>query len=136
MKILRLILFIPGFIVAMFLCNLLFELLLRLVNFLYATDSEFSFIWDFFLKSTLVTIASMFIGVNIYPYNNKLPPLIIFTLIEVLILCFLYFFYDQYWDLIKSSVKPESIISQIAAVIGVIVGIGYMWKQFYDNELT
>lgn len=136
MKILRLILFIPGFLVAMVLGNFLFDLLLRIVNFIYSTESEFSFIWDSFLKSTLLTGGAMFAGAYIYPYRNKLLPLIVFTGIEILMLGGLYFLYDQFWETIKESTKPESIISQIAIVIGVIVGTGYMWREYYKGELS
>jgi hypothetical protein len=135
-KIPRLILFIPGFLVAMVLGNFLFDLLLRLVNFIYSTESEFSFIWDSFLKSSLVTGTAMFAGVYIYPYRNKILPLIIFTTIEVVMLAGLYFLYDQFWETIKESTKPESIISQIAIVIGVIVGTGYMWREYHKGELS
>lgn len=136
MKILRLILFIPGFIVAMVLGNFLFDLLLRIVNFIYSTESEFSFIWDSFLKSSLVTGAAMFAGAYIYPYRNKILPLIIFTGIEIFMLAGLYFLYNQFWETIKESTKPESIISQISIVIGVIVGTGYMWREYYKGELS
>jgi hypothetical protein len=135
-KIPRLILFIPGFLVAMVLGNFLFDLLLRLVNFIYSTESEFSFIWDSFLKTSLVTGTAMFAGVYIYPYRNKILPLIIFTTIEVVMLAGLYFLYDQFWETIKESTKPESIISQIAIVIGVIVGTGYMWREYHKGELS
>jgi hypothetical protein len=78
----------------------------------------------------------MFAGVYIYPYRNKILPLIIFTTIEVVMLAGLYFLYDQFWETIKESTKPESIISQIAIVIGVIVGTGYMWREYHKGELS
>lgn len=135
MKVLRVLLFIPGFFVAMILANLIFEILLYVINLLYASD-EFSFIWEYFLKSTTVTIAAMFAGIYIYPYKKKVLPLVVFTLIEVALLSTLYLIYDEFWDVIKPTAKPDSIISQTSIVIGIIVGTGYMWRELYKGELS
>ena len=73
MKILRLILFIPGFILTIFISNLLFELLVYLTNYFSSFESSpYAFIWDDFIKSIFISIASILAGLYIYPLKKKL----------------------------------------------------------------
>lgn len=120
----------------MMLLNFLFGILMIIINFVYPTESEFAFIWNDFLKSTIVTIGAMYAGSYIYPFANKLLPLIVFTFLEIALLLTLYFFYDQFWYEIKSNIRPESIVSQIFIIVGVVVGTIYVWRDFYKGELT
>lgn len=78
----------------------------------------------------------MYAGSYIYPFANKLFAVIVFTIFEIALLFILYFLYDQFWHEIKSNIKPDSIVSQISVIVGIVVGTIYVWRDFYRGELT
>jgi len=78
----------------------------------------------------------MFAGVYIYPYRNKILPLIMLTGMVIFSLLTLLFAYDQFWDILRKTTKAQNIINQIAIVIGIFVGAGYMWREYYRGELS
>lgn len=135
MKILRLIAFIPAFILTLVVCNTLITLLLYLINFFIQYPSPLSFLWDNFLKSAFVSYFGIFIGVLVYPLKNQLIPLIIFSLFYVFILIFLFLFYDKYWELISEEVSNFTIVNQISTILGVLVGVGGVWYSYIKRDI-
>ena len=60
MKTIRLVLFIPAFFLTLLIGNILFDLLIYFVNFFRSIeDSQLSFIWDYFIKSLLLSTSGI-----------------------------------------------------------------------------
>ena len=136
MKILRLIILIPAIIVAMFLTNILTDLLLGIFNYFTTEPSPFSFIWDSFLKSGVITGAAIYSAMYIYPYEKKYPALIIVTIMYISIYVLLsnsFFYLSEYLKDFHFSRK--TIISLVAQVVGNVVVLGYYWVHTYLDEI-
>jgi hypothetical protein len=135
MKILRLILFIPGFILTIFISNLLFELLVYLTNYFSSFESSpYAFIWDDFIKSIFISIASILAGLYIYPLKKKLIPLIIFTLFYIFLSILVFYLFEKLREFIPPLLQKKSFISQISVTAGYFVGLCVNWYTTINNE--
>jgi hypothetical protein len=136
MKTIRLVLFIPAFFLTLLIGNILFDLLIYFVNFFRSIeDSQLSFIWDFFLKSLALTYGSITIGILVYPFKNKLFPLIFFSLFYVVLFIFIFYVYSEFWnELNKLEESWKIFASQISAVVGIIAGISGFWYNYLKGE--
>jgi len=135
MKIIRLIVLLPAIIIAMILANFLTQLIFNIFN---TELSLFSFIWDSFLKSSIITFAAYISGIYTYPYQKKYPVLIIVSIIYLLIYLgqvFIYVYVDssEYFKDYKFS--GESIISNVANIAGSLIVLSYLWREIYIDEL-
>ena len=138
MKILRLILFIPAFFATIIVGNILLELLYYLFRFLNYYSMEHypdAILWQEFLRNMLVTFGGILVGTQVYPFQNKLLPIILFNIFYVMLFVFLYFFYTNFWDIIIKSTTPMSMLRQIFAAVGILVGVGYFWYSYIKDEL-
>jgi len=72
MKIFRLIILIPGIIVAMVLINIFTELSFGVIDYFKEEPSPLSFIWDSFLKSVIITFSASFSAMYFYPYEKSI----------------------------------------------------------------
>jgi len=136
MKILRLIAFIPAFFLTLIVGNLLVDLFFYLINLFSSIDSSpLSFLWDDFLKSAIVSYSGIYVGLLVYPFKNRLIPLIIFSLFYLLIFVFLFYFYNNYWELISEETSNLTIVNQISITIGILVGVGGFWYSFIKGDV-
>jgi hypothetical protein len=136
MKILRLGLFIPSFFLALILGNVVLDLFFNLISFFNATDSEpLSFIWKDFLKSLFLSFIAISVGLMVYPFKNKLWPLIIFSLIYILIFIIVFDFYSTNMKFILNQTGDITIVNQISIVLGIIIGISYYWYLYFKGEV-
>ncbi len=136
MKALRLVLFIPAFFLTLIIGNLLFDLFIYIVNFFKSIeDSQLSFIWEYFLKSLLLTYSGISIGLLVYPLKNKLIPLILFNLFYVVLFIIIFYVYNEYWnEFIRLEGSRKIFASQISLAVGNIVGIGGIWYNYRKGE--
>lgn len=135
MKTLRLIVFIPAFILTLIIGNLLIELFYYLINLFYSIDSSpLSFLWDDFLKSAIVSYGGIYVGLLVYPFKNRIVPLIIFSLFYLIIFVFLFYFYNTYLELISKETVNLTIVNQISIIIGVLLGVGGFWYSYIKDD--
>jgi hypothetical protein len=133
MTLLRLILFIPAFFLALFIGNFLIELIFYLINFFQSIDdSPLSFIWDYFIKSFLLTLFAIMVGSFTYPYKNKLFPLILFSLFYLGIFIAVFIVFNRFWNELNES-GTKVLASQISIVLGSIIGLGIIWNQSFKS---
>jgi hypothetical protein len=138
MKIIRLILFIPAFLLAILLGNVLFDILFYLLRILYYSSMEsspLSYIWEDFLKSMFISSSALYIGILVYPFQKKLFPLIFFSVFYFFLFISLYVFYSHFWEIIVKEIKPITLFSQVAALLGILFGLGYIWYSYIKDEL-
>jgi hypothetical protein len=136
MKAIRLVLFIPAFFLTLLIGNILFDLLIYFVNFFRSIeDSQLSFIWEYFIKSLVLTYSGISIGILVYPFKNKLLPLIFFSLFYIVLFIFIFYVYNEYWnELNKLEESWKIFASQISVVVGIIGGIGGFWYNYLKGE--
>lgn len=136
MKTIRLILFIPAMIIAMIIANFLYELL---ISFFQSNPDDIfplQFIWDSFIKAILITTAAAFTAIYVYPFERKKPALIAISIIYILLYSILTYTIFGLGEYIKDfKLSNQSIISQVAYLIGTIVALGYVWKEYYFDEM-
>lgn len=137
MKYLRLIIFIPATIVVLILSNALYDFLINLISYFYSNSdlNPFSFIWESFIKSVVVTFISVSTGLTLYPFEKKLPAIIALTLLFIFLYLIIFFLYAQLSQIIDISIVSKKIIlkgliSQISMVLGSLIAIRYVWKEF------
>jgi hypothetical protein len=136
MKILRLVLFIPSFFLALIIGNIVLELFFKLINLFNTTDVDFlSFIWHDFLKSMLLSFIGITIGLMVYPFKNKLLPLMIFSLIYLLIFMIVFDFYSYKLKEILNQSGSFTIVNQISIVVGILIGLCYYWYLYFTDEI-
>ena len=136
MNILRLIAFIPAFFMTLIVGNLLVNSIFYLVNLISSLNSSpLSFLWEDFLKSAIVSYFSIYIGLLVYPFKNRLIPLILFSLFYLLIFVFLLYFYETYLELIPEETSNITLVNQISIIVGVLVGVGGYWSTYIKGDL-
>ena len=126
MKALRLVLFIPAFFLTRRIGSLLYDLFIYVVNlFRSIEDSQLSFIWDYFIKSLLLSTSGITVGLLVYPFKNKLFPLILFSLFYIVSFILIFYVFNEYWNkFIELGGSRKVFVSQISIAIGVFIGIG------------
>ncbi len=139
MKALRLVFFIPAFFLTLILGNILFDFFVYLVSFFRSIeDSPLSFIWDYFLKSFLLSSGGIIAGLYVYPFKNKLLPLILFSLFYIVSFILIFSVFKNNWNkFIELEGSHKIFVSQISIAIGVSVGVGTTWynclKDGFNN---
>ena len=143
--ILRIILFLPLFLISFSLLNLLLSPVLSFIfgiidfitGFLYKMDQEstlYRLIKDSIINKTIVTGSSLYIGNYVYPGNNNRVPVIINSSILLIIYTFIFYynfysisFFREYlgnndFNLLMKDISIPNIISEI---LGSLVRIGF-----------
>jgi hypothetical protein len=135
MKALRLLFFIPAFFLTLIIGNLLFDFFVYVVSLFRSTeDSQLSFIWDYFLKSFLLSTGGIIAGLYVYPFKNKLLPLILFSLFYIVSLILIFSVFKNNWnEFIELEGSHKVFVSQISLAIGVSIGVGVMWYNFLKD---
>lgn len=121
MKYIRLILFIPAAVIAFLLSNIF--------NFRYLYE------WDLinlFLISSIITYLFLIFVIYVYPFEKKLPSLIITTILYASMYALISYLYYDFNNEFEVSVNEGQIL--IGVVSGNIVGIIYTWKEVYFNK--
>jgi len=150
---LRIIFFIPIFILSFFLLNLiltpvlsfLFNIIDFIVEVFYSMEKE-SILYKLFHESILVkgivTTSSLFIGKYIYPGNDDRIPTIINSSILVIIYAFVIYYSLNSFSFMKEYLGTEefkllmkdvSIPRIIFEILGSLVGIGFSIYYVYNE---
>jgi hypothetical protein len=119
MKTLKLILFIPVWILSW--C---------LVNFLLNISNGNSI--PQYLNEVIASVLSVFISILVYPYPKKLTPLIIIGLLALLVIVSILFMIYLETELMT---KLE-IVNQILLCCGTVVGHCCVWYILYVSKFT
>jgi hypothetical protein len=136
MTILRLIFFIPAFLLTLIAGNYLIDIVFYLLNFVISIEtSPLSFIWDDFLKSTIVSCTGVYIGLLVFPLKNKFLPLIIFSLFYLLSLVFLFSSFESYGHFSSEKTTIITSVRQISITVGIVIGVGIIWYQYLNGEM-
>ena len=72
---------------------------------------------------------------EIYPFEKKIIPLTVFTLIYIIAIGVISWYFAQNTDELRESIGPGVFLNQISIFIGIVLGTGFWWRMHYKEGL-
>ena len=127
----RIILLIPSILLVMIVSNILYELFIDLIRLIVRRDSTpFDFIYDSFLKSLACTLMVGAAAMFVYPFKNKVPSIIVVSLIYGGFYLSLYELSNSdFYGMEAFQLSKRSTISVVSAFVGNLISIYLLFKS-------